>query len=267
LSPAARGVIVFSHANSFSAGVYRLLFDAWREAGFAVHAVDRFGHDPRLPVTSNWPHLRDELLEFIAAHTSQPASLVGHSLGGMLSLLAASRRPDVARGVVLIDSPVVAGWRAHGLHVAKLTGLARRITPAKVASARRHVWPTREAVHEHFARKAAFARWDPRVLHDYVASGFERRGEQWHLRFERDVEARIYATLPHQLGTLLHRQRLPCPVAYIGGEQSLEARQAGLAATQRVVGERFELLPGTHLLPMEHPEATAAAVLRAIASM
>ena len=39
--------IVFSHANGFPAGTYRQLFEAWRAAGFTVHAVEKFGHDPR----------------------------------------------------------------------------------------------------------------------------------------------------------------------------------------------------------------------------
>ena len=261
------GVIVFAHANSFPAGVYSVLFDAWRDAGYDVQALPRFGHDPRFPVTNNWPHLRDQLLEFIAAHASEPAWLVGHSLGGMVSLLAASKRPQMARGIVLLDSPVVAGWRAHTWRMAKAARLASRITPGRVARTRRYRWPSRDAVHEHFARKAAFARWDKRVLADYVASGFEQRGAQWHLHFEREIEARIYETLPHHIAPLLKTHRLSCPVAYIGGERSVEARQAGLEATRRLTRERFWIEPGTHLFPMEHPDATAAAVLRAIATM
>ena len=46
--PAVRR-IVFSHANGFPAGSYRVLFEAWRAAGFEVHAVPKFGHDPRFP--------------------------------------------------------------------------------------------------------------------------------------------------------------------------------------------------------------------------
>ena len=37
----------------------------------------------------------------------------GMSLGGMLSVMVASRRPDLARGVLLLDSPVIGGWRAQ----------------------------------------------------------------------------------------------------------------------------------------------------------
>ena len=50
--------LVFAHANGFPAGTYRTLFEAWRAAGFTVHALPKVGHDPRFPVTSNWPPKR-----------------------------------------------------------------------------------------------------------------------------------------------------------------------------------------------------------------
>jgi pimeloyl-ACP methyl ester carboxylesterase len=262
-----RPPIVFSHANGFAAGTYRVLFEAWRAAGHAVHAVARFGHDPRYPVTSNWPHLRSQLIAFIESEVGGPAFLVGHSLGGMLSLLAASRRPDLALGVVLLDSPLISGWRAQGLRLAKASGLFRRISPGRIARTRRQAWGTRAAVREHFASKAAFARWDARVLDDYVASGFVEHGGAWRLGFEREVEARIYETLPHHMGALLARHPLRCPLAFIGGSASVEARQAGTAATRRLAGERFEWTEGTHLFPMEHPDDAAARVLAMIARM
>jgi len=254
--------IVFSHGNGFPAGTYSRLFEAWRQAGHAVHAVERFGHDPRWPVTSNWPHLRDQLIAFIEAEAGQPALLVGHSLGGMLSVMAASRRPDLARGVLLLDSPVIGGWRAHSLHMAKLTGLMPRITPARITRVRRQHWPSRATAREHFAAKSVFARWDPRVLDDYVTHGVVRDGRQWSLAFDREVEARIYETLPHHLGRLLARHPLRCPLAFIGGRQSVEARQAGVALTHRLAGNRFEWTAGTHLFPMEHPDEAAALVLK-----
>ncbi|MCQ9372371.1 hypothetical protein NQ024_14200, partial [Corynebacterium sp. 35RC1] len=56
--------LVFSHANSFPAGTYRVLFGHLRERGFEVNAVDRFGHDERYPVTSNWPSLVQQLADY-----------------------------------------------------------------------------------------------------------------------------------------------------------------------------------------------------------
>ena len=56
--------IVFSHANGFPAGTYGVLFETFRRAGFAVHAIERIGHDPQHPVTNNWPHLVQQLHDF-----------------------------------------------------------------------------------------------------------------------------------------------------------------------------------------------------------
>jgi pimeloyl-ACP methyl ester carboxylesterase len=185
----------------------------------------------------------------------------------MLSVLAASRRPELARGVVLLDSPVISGWRAHGLRLAKATGWFARVSPGRIARTRREHWASRGAVRSHFAGKSAFARWDARVLDDYVASGFVEHAGQWRLAFEREVEARIYETLPHHLGALLRRHPLRCPLAFIGGRESVESRRAGTAATARLTGERFEWTAGSHLFPMEHPDAAAALVLQMIARM
>ena len=104
--PALRPTLVFSHGNGFPAGTYSALFKVWREAGWQVQALERFGHDPKFPVTSNWPHLRDELIAFIEGLPSaSPVWLVGHSLGGLLSLMVACWKPRLVQGIVLLDSP------------------------------------------------------------------------------------------------------------------------------------------------------------------
>jgi pimeloyl-ACP methyl ester carboxylesterase len=269
--PATR-TIVFSHANGFPAGTYRVLFEAWRAAGWRVLAVDKFGHDPAHPVTSNWPHLRNELLDFITAHAPrQRVHLVGHSLGGFVSLLAACRRPAAVASTVLLDSPVLTGWKAHSVQVMKLTGLIQRVTPGRVSKQRRWQWPSAQAAHAHFAAKHAFARWDPRVLRDYIAAGTEpdpvaradpATPDAVRLAFRREVETRIYDTLPHHLGRLLQRRHPQAPVSFIAGTQSVEVRQVGLAATRALVHERLDWIEGSHLYPMEKPEETAAMVLR-----
>eukprot|EP01137_Pigoraptor_chileana_P035438 Opistho-2@29445 len=117
--------IVFSHANGFPAGCYRVLFEIWRQAGWTVHALPQLGHDPAYPVSSNWPHLRDQLIHFIEREVKPtgPVMLMGHSLGGIVSLLAASRRPELAAGLLMLDSPIVGGWRAHSVQVMKATRL------------------------------------------------------------------------------------------------------------------------------------------------
>ena len=258
-------LIVFSHANGFPAGTYRVLFDAWRTAGFEVRAVETIGHDARYPVTDGWPHLRDELIDFIVREVDgRPAWLVGHSLGGYLSAMAASHRPELARGVVLLDSPILGGLLAHGVRFFKATGWGRRYSPSRVSRRRRERWPSAAAAQAHFAAKAVFARWAPEVLADYIACGVRPAGdaETGHtLAFGREVESAIYDTLPHRLDRQLRLHPLACPMAFIGGRQSSEVRQVGLRATRRHTHGRIGWIDGTHLFPFEQPAQTAAAVL------
>lgn len=274
-------LVVFSHANSFPAGTYALLFRSLRARGYQVKALDQFGHEPHYPVTSNWPHLVQQLADFVAREATGhagPLYLVGHSLGGYLSLMCAARHPRLSgvpvRGVVLLDSPVLGGWRAKAIQAMKGTRLIGAISPAQVSRKRRQHWPNTADVLAHFAQRRPFTAWDPQVLHDYVEHGTHdvaaADGTQRVLRFSRDVETQVYNTLPHNLDRVLRRHPLACPVAFVGGTWSVEVRQVGLAMTQRLVGRepsaRLQMVEGSHLFPMEKPLDTAAAIDRALQS-
>jgi pimeloyl-ACP methyl ester carboxylesterase len=256
-------LIVFSHANSFPAGTYTQLFKYLRSRGFLVRAVDKFGHDPRFPVSNNWRELVAQLQEFAQRETGkagEPAYLVGHSLGGFLSLMCAARHPELARGVLMLDSPLLGGWRATAFGAIKRTQLVGAISPGAVSRKRRNRWPSREEAIEHFRHKKAFAKWDEQVLHDYVTHGTHDEDGQRVLSFDREVETVIYNTLPDNLDRLLRRHPLRCPAAFVGGLQSVELKQVGLAMTQQVTHGRMAMLDGSHLFPMEKPLATAAAI-------
>ena len=259
--------LVFSHGNGFPAATYSTLFEVWRRAGLRVEALDRFGHDPRFPVTSNWPHLRDQLIAFIDGVDTGPVWLVGHSLGGLLSLMAACRKPRSVSGAVLLDSPVITGWRAHSLQVIKASGLIGRVSPGRFTRKRRNHWDSREAVQAHFARRASFARWNPRVLADYLQYGFVDTGNGIELAFDRDIETHIYNTLPHNLERMLKHHPLQCPMGFIAGTRSREMRQGGVHASRRLAGPFFQTIEGTHLFPMERPEETAQRVLDLLQAM
>ena len=262
----AQPTIVFAHANGFPAGTYRVLFEAWRAAGYRVCAVDKFGHDPRFPVTSNWPHLRDQLIHCIDHEARTPAFLVGHSLGGYLSLLAASRRPELARGVLLLDSPILGGMVSQTMRFAKATGLVERFSPGRVSHRRRRHWASADDAYAHFAAKPAFARWAPEVLRDYIACGVEPTADAepvgHGLAFRREIETQIYNTVPHHLTALLRRHPLHCPLAFIGGTHSTENRQVGLRTTRSLTHGHMSFVEGSHLFPFEQPAQTSAHVLR-----
>jgi len=259
--PAMPAPIVFAHANSYPASTYRVLFDIWRAAGHEVHALERFGHDPRYPVTMNWPHLVEQLRDFIEDEVREPAWLVGHSLGGYLSMMVASQHPHLALGVVVLDSPILTGWKSAGLGAAKRLQAMDRVMPSRISAQRTHEWPSLEAAHAHFRAKPAFAAFHPEVLADYVAHGTRPQGPVRRLSFDREIESAIYNTVPHRLLQSFRRRPFRCPVAFIGGTRSRELRQVGLGGIRQIVGSRLSWIQGSHLYPFESPDQTAQVVL------
>ncbi len=244
-----------------------MLFKGLRSRGFTVKAVDKFGHDAAYPVTDNWRYLVQQLHDFAEREVEkhgEPAFLVGHSLGGFLSLMCAARFPQLARGVLLLDSPLLGGWKATALGAMKRTPLVGSLSPGAVSRKRKNRWPSRDAAFENFRHKKAFSRWDEQVLRDYVDHCTHDEDGERVLSFDRDIETEIYNTLPHNLDRLLRRHPLQCPAAFIGGLASQEMKQVGLAMTEKVTGGRIMMLDGSHLFPMEKPAATAAAIEAAL---
>jgi len=141
------------------------------------------------------------------------------------------------------------------------------ISPGAVSRKRKNRWPSVEAALEHFRHKKAFARWAPEALADYVTHGTHEEDGQRVLSFDRDIETAIYNTLPDHMDALFKRHPLRCPVAFIGGLQSEEIRQVGMAMTTRLTEGRVMMLAGSHLFPMEKPQATAAAIEAALLAL
>ena len=271
---AAKPLIVFSHGNSFPASTYGAMTKLLQARGYTVRAIEKIGHDPAYPVTSNWPHLVQQLADFSTAEVQAagtPVVLVGHSLGGFLSLMCAAKFPDLAgnalRGVVLLDSPIISGWRAQALSVAKVSGLAGRLGPGAVSKKRKRKWASQEEVFLHFRAKKAFALWDNEAIRRYAEHGTVADGPVRRLAFDRDIETAIYNNLPHNLGLLMASHPPQCPVAFIGGRQSVEIKQVGLAMTQRITEGRMRMVDGSHLFPIESPLVTAAAIDAEVTSM
>ena len=137
-----------------------------------VSWIEAIGTDPRYPVTEGWPHLVRQLIDTLESeHGGKPVYGVGHSLGGYLTYLAAVRRPELFRAIVLLDAPIIGAFRGGMLGATKRLGIVDRVTPAGATRERRSHWRTREEAKAHFGPRPLFRRFTERCLDDYVRHG------------------------------------------------------------------------------------------------
>lgn len=221
-------------------------------SAFTISFIDAIGTDPRYPPTEGWPRLVDQLIESI----KEPVYGVGHSLGGYLNYLAAVRRPELFRAIVLLDAPIIGPFRGSMLGATKRLGIVDRVTPAGATRDRRSTWETREEARAHFRTRPLFKNFTDEALDDYVRHGLIERNGKLRLKIDPLIEYQIYRTIPHDM--MRHLRELRVPAAFIGGADSDVVRRVRLAGMRPKF--RLRTVPGGHLFPFEHPREAAAAV-------
>ena len=77
---------------------------------FHVHAVDFRGHgrSGRVPKGYRWEEYVRDTAEFVRRVVGEPAYMVGHSLGAMVTIQICAAAPELVRAVVLEDPPLYA---------------------------------------------------------------------------------------------------------------------------------------------------------------
>jgi pimeloyl-ACP methyl ester carboxylesterase len=233
-------------------------------ADFSISFVDAIGTDPRYPPTEGWPHLVRQLIDFLEREFSgNPVCGVGHSLGGYLHYLAAARRPELYRAIVLLDAPIIGPFRGRMLGATKRLGIVDRVTPAGATRDRRSSWQSRDEARAHFRSRKLFEGFTPQCLDDYVNHGLVEEAGRFRLKIDPAIEYQIYRTIPHDM--MRHLSGLRVPAAFIGGADSDVVRRVRLAGMR----PKFTLrkVPGGHLFPFEHPREAATSIVQALEAL
>ncbi|MBF7729475.1 alpha/beta fold hydrolase [Pseudomonas sp. N040] len=252
--------IFFAHANGFPSATYSKLFSAL-QPGYRIHSLVQHAHDPRFPVGENWESLVDELIHHLQ-QLDGPVWGVGHSLGGVLHYHAALRQPQLYRGLVLLDSPLLGWAECLLLRMAKRFELMDRITPAGRTLGRRERFTDRREARDYFAGKSLFRYFDPACLDAYVEHALVPAGSDLRLRFDPAVEVSIYRNAPH--ASPGRPQQLQLPLALVRGRHSRVVRPYHARQVRRLPQGEYLTVAGGHMFPLEQPQATAELLLSLI---
>lgn len=249
----------FAHGNGFPALCYTQMLNALSEH-FACYYVDRLGHNPQFPVTENWSYLVDEVINSIVQQCNEPVIAVGHSLGGVLSLLAAIQRPELFKAVIMLDSPLLGRLKSNMVKLAKTLGLIDRLTPAHRTRGRRQRWQNKEQLIAYLRERPLFKTFSEACLEDYINYGLKKEEAGYQLRFDSHIEYLIYRTIPHQLHH--YAGKLKVPAALIYGTQSSVVDRFDVRYMKHHFNIQCFKIKGTHMFPMENPQMTAACIMQ-----
>lgn len=206
---------------------------SWLTAHGRVRGLDARGHG-RSEARGPWTTERMaadvvELLDEIG-----PAVVIGHSMGGLHGLVAAARRPELVRALVVEDMAV--DFRGAGPEDARAW-----------FGALRQPFPSRADVREAFGH--------PRPeFGEYMVECVEERPDGFHLlcRIDDVVEiAAEWARVDHWYAL----DAVGCPVLLLEAEESVAPPGQIAAMARRLADARHVRVPGTgHLLHAAAPD-------------
>jgi len=255
------GVTVhFAHATGFNAETYRSLL-ASLDPALGVRAMDARGHgmtEARAVVKElrSWSPYRADLCTFVET-LPQPVVLAGHSMGATVSVELAASKPDLVRGLVLVDPVIVPPTYVPLAALTRALGLSHRLIPISQAAAqRRSEFPSKGDAVENYVGKGAFRTWPRPWIEAYVEGGtVPTDAGAVRLSCDPAWEGRTFAKA--SVNPLRVVAKLRCPVTLLTHARdeppfSQAARNAFMRAKPDT---RLVVLEGaTHFIPMERPE-------------
>ena len=255
--------LVFLHANSFGAAMYRPFLAPLTEA-YRILALDIPGCGG-----SRWEgymHSWDQLTVYLARFLDYleirtPVVAMGHSIGAVVSFYLAVEAPQRLSKVVMLDPVLPAPGRMLFFKLAKLTGSLERIPIIRRTRRRRCCFPSPQAAVEHYRRRAPFNTWQPEFLQLYVQTCFYHTpGGEIKLVCTPEREASIYQAMPTDSWRRLKRLQTPALIV-VGHESDVLTTAVRQKLATWGPPLSFQEVPGSHLFPFEHPKTGIKPIL------
>jgi pimeloyl-ACP methyl ester carboxylesterase len=206
------------------------------------------GSDP-LRAAPTLDPFAEAMLAVLEAEDALPAPWVGHSLGGLVALRAAARRPEAITGLVLAAAAGISSASRIGEATVTAVGVVK---PGRFLGRRRRV-----VARSRLGRTIAFGWWgvaDPAGLDPELAEAF-LAGPPQHTDTLSAGRA-LVATDPR-----LDLERVACPCLCLwGAEDNWVPLQDGMEYARRLRAPLRSIAGCGHLLIGERPDAVLLAV-------
>jgi pimeloyl-ACP methyl ester carboxylesterase len=264
----SKPLLSFAPANGFVPQVYLPMLRPFMQDYRVISVPPRaLWGDETPPIPSpetSWERLADDLLAAYRQFNLRELVALGHSFGGIATVLAALKEPEHFKAIVLLDPTILSREFCEWMRQAIASGQSSQSPLAQGASRRRNQFESVEDVYQRFKGKSVFADWDDEVLRLYAEYGTTANPDgsrrlTWPPEWEAFYFSSYYADVWREIPKL---NALDIPLLIIGGG-------ASDTYTPDVAKEVAELLPKAthasiaghgHLFPQSAPKETAAVI-------
>jgi len=253
----------FLHGNGFSALTFATLASHLPK-DWSLWLTDVPGHGQSQQPNHRMPDWREmaamvatALYRQVDIRQSGPVVGVGHSMGGVLTLLAAARYPDLFSRIVLLDPVLFKPEILVAQHLMRVSGAWKHSSLVRSVSKRRSVWPNKKAMFSYLSAKPFYQPWHPQVLSDFIDSAtiVNEKGEI-QLACDPRWEGSIFGSYPKGLWRSVRKVSVPVDIlvatksyGFIPGAVKKASKINPLI--------KWQAFGDTHCFPMEQPQETA----------
>jgi len=248
-------LIYFAHANAYPPGAYKQLLQNLSQK-FRVKAIVQkpLRENEELNSFKSWEELADDIIASVEEQNQQVIGM-GHSLGAVALILAATKRPELFSKLVLMDPVLFPKLVKYILPLMPIQLRKYFIPISRKALKRKSSWYTKEEMFKSYRRKEVFKRFSDEALWDYVESGTvqDAKTKMQNLRYTKEWESRIYSTVHYVIDKLF---ALEIPIfAVRGDETNVIKRKVWESWKKEQQHNHFlNVAFASHLVPMEYPE-------------
>ena len=265
---------LLTHGNSLDAASWWMVGPILAAAGYRVLSLDRRGHGLSETVDtgpdSGYEFLdyTEDILAIVDALSLEDVYLIGHSAGGTELLLAAALKHDAFERVFVFE-PTLSYPAAPDATLPESAREAIRKTAEK-----RKSYKSVEDYRKRTLRRPPFSLFQPEVLAAHIQHGFNHNEDGTiDCRCTAEIERKGVRTIIEAMNDCYHGDERGEPF-HLLSEISIPTVIATAGASTPIYGKMaavgLDLIPGVrnvhfpnynHCVPMEAPEAAAAAIL------
>jgi len=265
-------LIHLATANGFSPPVYKPLVDPLTRK-YRVVSLPPRALWPGATVPEQWVNWKEgvaqDLITGLRDHDLHDLIAIGHSIGGVATVIAATTEPERFKAVILLDPTILPQPYLWTVAFLRLFGVRMSHGLADRAQKRRFEFESVDDAYAYFRGKRLFADWPDETVHLYAESLIPAGNGRMILAWPREWEAYYFRTLYTGTWRELPKLQGTVPVLTVRGERSNTLFPKAAARMRRILPQMAyaEIAGHGHLFPQSAPDQTRRIITEWLADL